>query len=447
MKHIKINKEPPGPNARRIVNKTKNMLSPSIARNYPLVIESAHDCIVRDVDGNEYIDFNSGIATLNVGSTNESVIKAAVSQLEKFTHYSYTDFYYENINKLAEELLQIYPGTKKRRQLFYGNSGAEANETALKLARYATGRQRIIAYRSSFHGRTMGAVSLTASKPVQVRGFSPLVPGVEHVPYPYCYRCPLKQEFPSCGFACIDYIQQEYFDKFVPPDEVAAFFIEPIQGEGGYVVPPDGYFQELVKRFGKYGIKFVVDEVQSGMGRTGKWFAIEHWKVTPDIVTVAKALGSGLPIGACIADAKLMTWQPGSHASTFGGNPVAAAAGMAVIDYIKKHDLLGNAKEQGDYMIGRFNEWKEKYEIIGDVRGKGLMIGIEIVKDRKSKAFAADLTEEIVSKTWKRGVLLITAGRSTIRIAPPLTISRDLVDEALTVLEDSIKQVNMQHRR
>lgn len=444
MKHIRINIEPPGPNARRIVKETKNLLSPSIARNYPLVIESAHDCIVVDVDGNEYIDFNSGIATLNVGSTNGSVVKAASSQLEKFTHYSYTDFYYENITKLAKKLLQIYPGVKKRRQVFYGNSGAEANETALKLARYATGRQRIIAYNSSFHGRTMGAVSLTASKPVQVRGFSPLVPGIEHVPYPYCYRCPLKQEFPGCGFACIDYIQEEYFDKFVPPDEVAAFFIEPIQGEGGYVVPPDGYFQELVKRFAKYGIKFVADEVQSGMGRTGKWFAIEHWKVTPDILTVAKALGSGLPIGACIADARLMTWQPGSHASTFGGNPVAAAAGMAVVNYIKEYDLLGNAKKQGEYMLGRFEEWKERYEIIGDIRGKGLMIGIEIVKDRKSKTYAPDLTDEIVSKTWKRGVLLITAGRSTIRIAPPLTISRELVDEGLEVLEDSIKQVNVQ---
>jgi 4-aminobutyrate aminotransferase len=444
MGHIKIKKLPPGPNATRIVKETKEMLSPSIARNYPLVIESAHDCIVKDVDGNEYIDFNAGIATLNVGSTNESVIRAATSQLEKFTHYSYTDFYYENINKLAEKLVEIYPGNKKKRQVFYGNSGAEANEAALKLSRYSTGRQRILAYRSSFHGRTMGTVSLTASKPVQVRGFSPLVPGVEHVPYPYCYRCPLKQEFPDCGFACIDYIQEEYFEKFVPPDEVAAFFVEAIQGEGGYVVPPEGYFQELSKRIKKYGIQLVADEVQSGMGRTGKWFAIEHWNVTPDMITVAKALGSGLPIGACIADAKIMTWVPGSHASTFGGNPVAAAAGLAVIDYIKKNDLLGNARRQGEYMLEVFNEWKKKYEIIGDVRGKGLMIGIEIVKDKKSKKPAPELAGEIVSKTWKRGVLLITAGKSTIRIAPPLTISRDLVDEGLSVLEDSIKQVNFQ---
>lgn len=442
MGHIKIKVEPPGPEAIKVVSETKKMLSPSISRNYPLVIESAHDCTVKDVDGNEYIDFNAGIATLSVGSTNESVVKAATEQLRKFTHYSYTDFYYENINKLAEKLARIFPGSKKKHQVFYGNSGAEANEAALKLARYSTGRQRIIAYRSSFHGRTMGTMSLTASKPVQVKGFSPLLPGVEHVPYPYCYRCPLKQEYPDCGFACIDHIQSEYFEKYVPPEEVAAFFIEAIQGEGGYVVPPEGYFQELFRRFKKYGIVFVADEVQSGMGRTGKWFAIEHWDVVPDVVTLAKALGGGLPIGACVADSKLMTWEPGSHASTFGGNPVSAAAGLAVIDFMEKNHLLENARKQGDHMLKVFNEWKEKYEIIGDVRGKGLMIGIEIVKDKKSRAFAPELAKAIVSKTWKRGVLLIMAGKSTLRICPPLTISREFVDEGLAVLEQSVSEVN-----
>lgn len=444
---IKIVTEPPGPKAKAIVSETKKILSPSIARNYPLVIESARDCIVRDVDGNEFIDFNAGIATLNVGSTNESVIQAASEQLRKFTHYSYTDFYYENINELAEKLAKIFPGAKKERQVFYGNSGAEANESALKLARYATGRQRVISYRSAFHGRTMGAVSLTASKPVQVKGFSPLVPGVEHVPYPYCYRCPLKQEYPSCGFACIDYIQEEYFDKFVPPEEVAAFFIEAVQGEGGYVPAPDEYFQELFKRFRKYGILFIADEVQSGMGRTGKWFAIENYNVTPDMITIAKALGGGLPIGALVADADLMKWGPGSHASTFGGNPVAASAALAVIDFIEKNDLLGNAKKQGNYMFRIFNEWKDKYEIIGDVRGKGLMIGIEIVRNKKTKAFAPELANEIVSKTWKSGVLMIMAGKSTLRIAPPLTISRKLVDEALGVIENSIRSVNSARKK
>ncbi len=439
---INIKTLPPGPKARKVVSDTKRLLSPSIARNYPLVIHSAHDCVVKDVDGNQYIDFNAGIAVLNVGSTNESVVKAASEQLSKFTHYSYTDFYYQDIEELAEKLCEIYPGAKKSRQVFYGNSGAEANEAAMKLARYHTKRPRFMAYTGSFHGRTMGTVSLTASKPVQVRGFSPLLSSVEHVPYPYCYRCPLKLEYPSCGFACIDHIQEQYFDKYVPPEEIAAFFIESIQGEGGYVVPPDDYFSELFKRFRKYGILFVADEVQSGMGRTGKWFGIEHFGVSPDMISLAKALSGGLPIGAMIADASLMTWEPGSHASTFGGNPVSAAAALAVIDYIKKNDLMGNARKQGEYLKGVFEEWKEKYEIIGDVRGKGLMIGVEIVKDKKSKTFAPDLTEEIVSKTWKNGVLLITCGRSTLRIAPPLTITRELIDEALPVIEKAIKETN-----
>lgn len=444
--YIKIKTEPPGPQASKVVEATRKILSPSISRNYPLVIESAHDCIVKDVDGNEYIDFNAGIATLNVGSTNDSVLRAASGQLRKFTHYSYTDFYYGNINKLAEKLVSIFPGHRMKRQVFYGNSGAEANETALKLTRYATGRPRILAFTSAFHGRTMGAVSLTASKPVQVKGFFPLVPGVVHVPYPYCYRCPLKQEYPECDFACIDYIQSEYFEKFIPPEEVGAFFIEAIQGEGGYVVPPEGYFQRLFNRLRKHGIVFVADEVQSGMGRTGKWFAIEHWNVQPDVITLAKALGGGLPIGACIADSRLMKWEPGSHASTFGGNPVSAEAGLAVIHYIEKERLLENARKQGSYMLKIFKEWKKKYEIIGDVRGKGLMIGLEIVEDKKSKTSAPVLANAIVSKTWKRGVLLIMAGKSTIRICPPLTISKELVDEALIVLENSVKEINSRRR-
>lgn len=439
---INIKSTPPGPKAKKVVAETKKLLSPSIARNYPLVIESAHDCTVRDVDGNEYIDFNSGIAVLNVGSTNESVVRAASDQLEKFTHYSYTDFYYEDIDTLAEKLCEIFPGTKKKRQVFYGNSGAEANEAAMKLARYHTKRPRFMAYTGSFHGRTFGTVSLTASKRVQVRGFSPLLPSVEHAPYPYCYRCPLKLEYPSCGFACIDYIEEQYFEKYVPPEEVAAFFIEAIQGEGGYVVPPEDYFTELFRRFRKYGILFVADEVQSGMGRTGKWFGIEHFGVTPDMITVAKALSSGLPIGALVADASIMTWEPGSHASTFGGNPVSAAAGLAVLDYIEKNDLMGNARKHGEYIKKIFEEWKGKYGIVGDVRGKGLMIGVEIVRDKKSKAFAPELSEEIVSKTWRKGVLLITCGRSTLRIAPPLTITRDLIDEAIPIIEDAIRETN-----
>ncbi len=377
-----------------------------------------------------------------VGSTNEAVVKAATEQLKKFTHYSYTDFYYESIEQLASKLVAIFPGAKNKKQGFYGNSGTEANEAAIKLARFATKRPRMIAYTSSFHGRTMGTGSLTASKPAQVKGFSPLLSGVDHVPYPYCYRCPLKMEYPKCGFACIDYIQEQYFDKYVPPEEVAAFFIEPIQGEGGYVVPPVDYFKELFKRFQKYGMLFVDDEIQSGMGRTGKWFAIEHYGVVPDIITIAKALGGGLPIGALVARADLMTWGPGSHASTFGGNPVSAAAGLAVLSFIEDNNLMENARIQGEYMMKIFNEWKGKYEIIGDVRGKGLMIGIEIVKNKETKEFGDEEARKITDRAWKKGVLLITCGRSTLRVVPPLTITRELVDEALAVIEEAGSDAN-----
>jgi len=442
---IKIVSTPPGPKARKIVCDTEQVLSPSIARFYPLVVESAHDCLVRDVDGNQYIDFNSGIAVLGVGSTNDKVVQAATEQLHKFTHYSYTDFYYENIQKLAVKLGVIFPAENGRRvatQVYYGNSGAEANEAAMKLVRFKTGRPRFLAYNSSFHGRTFGALSLTSSKPAQVRGFAPLLPMVEHVPYPYCYRCPLKQEYPECGFACIDYIQEQLFDKYVPPEEVAAFFIEPIQGEGGYVVPPADYFQELFARFRKYGILFAADEIQSGIGRTGRWFAIEHFGVVPDMITSAKALAGGLPLGALIARKELMTWGQGSHASTFGGNPISAAAALAVLSFIEENKLLENARKQGEYMMGIFNEWKDKYEIVGEVRGKGLMIGIEIVKDKKSKAFGQEESNEIISRAWKKGVLLITAGKSTLRIVPPLTITKELIDEALNVIEECVREVN-----
>src|SRR5487761_665684 len=449
MPAIKIVTPPPGPGAKKIVSETQRLLSPSIDRFYPLVIESAHDCIVKDVDGNQFIEFYPGIAGPGVGSTNEKVVRAATEQLKKFTHYSYTDFYYENINELASELVKMFPKNGNKRsegaQVFYGNSGTEAIEAGMKLAHYATKRPRLLAFRGAFHGRTMGSVSLTASKPTQVEGFSPLLSGVDHVPFPYCYRCPLKLEYPSCGFACIDYIQENYFDKYVPPDEVAVFFIEPIQGEGGYVVPPEDYYKELFKRFGKYGMLFVDDEVQSGIGRIGKWFAIEHFGVVPDMIAVAKALGGGLPIGALIARSDLMTWGPGSHASTFGGNPVAAAAALAVIAEIEERKLMDNARKQGEYMMQIFKDWMEKYEIIGDVRGKGLMIGIEIVKDKKSKEYGVAEATRITELAWKKGVLLITCGRSTLRIVPPLTITRELVDEALEVIQSAVAQVNKEN--
>jgi len=436
----KIVVRPPGPKAREILERDERVISPSYVRFYPLVVESGRGCIIRDVDGNEYIDFNSGLVCMNVGHNHPKVIEALKKQLERFLHYSNTDFYYQEVVDLAERLCEITPG-KFEKKVYYGNSGTEAVEAAIKLAKWHTRKPRFIGFISAFHGRTTGSLSFTASKPVQRRYFFPLMPGVTHVPYPYCYRCPFKQTFPDCNYWCVDFIDEYVLQKYVPPEEVAAILFEPIQGEGGYVVPPEGYFQRLKKLADKYGILLIDDEVQAGMGRTGRWFAIEHWEVEPDIICMAKALASGLPLGATIARAKIMDWEGGSHASTFGGNPLSCVAAMAVIDTIKEQNLLENAARQGNYIMKRLRELAEQSEIIGDVRGKGLMIGVEIVEDKDSKKPAPNLAKEIMMRSWKRGVAIITCGVSTLRIAPPLIITRELVDAALEIVEDTIREV------
>ncbi|MBI2184565.1 MAG: acetyl ornithine aminotransferase family protein [Thaumarchaeota archaeon] len=445
MKYANIVVEPPGPKANAVIERAKKTMSLSTGQPFPMVVESASDCIVRDVDGNQYIDFNSGVAVLNVGSTHPRVVEAAYGQLKKFTHYSYADFYYENIISLGERVSSITPGSFDKR-VFFGNSGTEVVEAAMKLSRIHTKRPRFFAYTGSFHGRTLGALSLTGSKPVQVKGFSPLVPGVEHVPYPYCYRCPLGLEYPRCGIACADYVKEEYLDKYVPADEVAAMFFEPVQGEGGYVVPPPDYFAKLERILKPYGILFVDDEIQSGIGRTGRWFAVEHFGVVPDMICCAKGLGGGLPIGAMIASSEIMDWGPGSHASTFGGNPVAAAAGLAVLQAVEEQRLLDNARNMGEYMVQRLRELKDRCQIIGDVRGLGLMIGVEFVKDQGSKEYASVEAKKIATKAWKSGLIVLTAGRSSIRLAPPLTINREIADEGLSILEKSVKEVDTEER-
>jgi len=436
----KIVVRPPGSKAREILERDERLISSSYVRFYPLVVESGRGCIIRDVDGNEYIDFNSGLVCMNVGHNHPKVIEAIKKQLERFLHYSNTDFYYREVVDLAERLCEITPG-KFEKKVYYGNSGTEAVEAAIKLAKWHTRKPRFIGFISAFHGRTTGALSFTASKPVQRRYFFPLMPGVTHVPYPYCYRCPFKQTFPDCNYWCVDFIDEYVLQKYVPPEEVAAMLFEPIQGEGGYVVPPEGYFQRLKKLADKYGILLIDDEVQAGMGRTGRWFAIEHWEVEPDIICIAKALASGLPLGATIARAKIMDWEGGSHASTFGGNPLSCVAAMAVIDTIKEQNLLENAARQGNYIMKRLRELAEQSEIIGDVRGKGLMIGVEIVEDKDSKKPAPNLAKEIMMRSWKRGVAIITCGVSTLRIAPPLIITRELVDAAMEIVEDTIREV------
>jgi len=432
---------PPGPKARDLAKRDSIALSPSFTRYYPLVIESGHDCIVKDVDGNEYIDFNSGLACLNVGHTHPHIVKAIKNQCNSFLHYSNTDFYYNQTVDLAENLFEVTPGTFKKK-VHFGNSGAEAVETAVKLAKWHTRKHQFIAFIGAFHGRTCAATTLTASKPTQKRHYFPLLPGVTHAPYPYCYRCPFHLSYPDCNYHCVDFIDEQILQKYVPPEEVAGFVFEPIQGEGGYVVPPPDYFQRIQKLADKYGLLLIADEVQSGIGRTGKWFAIEHWKTEPDIICVAKALASGLPLSATVSRARLMDWEAGSHASTFGGNPLACVAAMKVLEIIKKEKLLENAEKQGNYIMKWLRDTKEEHEIVGDVRGKGLMIGIEFVEDKESKKVGPDQAREVMLRCWRRGIAIVTCGVSTLRLVPPLTITQDLVDSSLEIIGDVIKEVD-----
>jgi len=433
---------PPGPNAKRLISEDEKLLMQSFVRWYPLVIKTGYGAIVEDVDGNLFIDFNSGLAVLNVGHCHPKVVKAIQEQAKKLLHYSLTDFYYEEAVELAKKLVEITPGSFKKR-VFYGNSGAEAVEGSIKITRgYFKGqRPYIIAFTGSFHGRTMGAVSLTSSKPVQRKYFSPLLPCVEHVPYPYCYRCPFKLEYPECGCWCIDFIEEWVLKKYISPDEVCAVFFEPIAGEGGYIDPPKECWQKLRKLTEKHGILLVADEVQSGNGRSGKWYAIEHWDVAPDILATAKGIASGLPLGVIVGREEVMTLPKGSHASTFGGNPVACVAAKAVIEVIEEEKLLENATKLGEYIKKRFNELKDELEIIGDVRGKGLMIGVELVRNKDTKEPAVKELSYVINECFKRGILVISAGISALRIAPPLVITKELVDKGLEIIENVLREV------
>lgn len=432
----------PGPRARSILKRDKEVMSPSLPRSYPLVVDHARGAEVWDVDGNRYIDFMTGIAVTSTGHSHPEVVKAIKDQAEKFIHICLADFHYEVAVELAEKLAQIAP-FKEDAQVFFTNSGAEAIEAAIKLARYATRRRQFIAFQGAFHGRTIGALSLTASKYRQREGFFPLMPGVTHVPYPDPYRPSLNAaRFEDYGEAVVDYIENTVFASFVPAREVAAVFVEPILGEGGYVVPTPGFFPALRDLCDRHGILLVADEVQSGMGRTGKWWAIEHFGVEPDIVTSAKGIASGMPLGAVIARKRLMTWEPGSHGSTFGGNPVSCAAALATLRLIE-NGYMQNAAEMGAYMLSALEQLMEHHPLIGDLRGKGLMIGIEIVSDRKTRAPAHDIRDQIIYEAYQNGLLLLGAGESTIRLMPPLMISRELADEALTVLDRALTTIEM----
>ena len=426
----------PGPNAQRVLEGDAKYLSPSYTRSYPLVAKRGRGLIIEDVDGNEFLDFSAGIAVVSTGHCHPQVVAAIQKQAAELIHMSGTDFYYESMITLAERLSKIAP-MKGPHRIYYGNSGTEAVEAALKLARYHTKRQHVIAFYGAFHGRTMGALSLTASKPQQRRRFAPLVPGVTHIPYPNVYRRPAGSDAKQYAVDCARFIEERLFKTTLPPEEVAAIFVEPVQGEGGYVVAPTEFLQELRRICDQHGILLVADEVQSGCGRTGKMWAIQHSGVEPDIITSAKGIASGMPLGVTIAKADIMDWVPGSHASTFGGNPVCIAAALATLDVLER-EAIRNSADVGAYMMQRLSTWVSKHAMVGDVRGRGLMIGVEINKDKQSKQPVPDVRDRIVELAFERGVLLLGAGESSIRLSPPLIVSKEQADAAMDVLEECI---------
>jgi 4-aminobutyrate aminotransferase len=436
----------PGPNAKRVLDADHKLISPSYTRSYPLVAKSGRGIVVTDVDGNEFFDFSAGIAVTSTGHCHPDVVAAIQKQAAELIHMSGTDFYYENMVQLADRLSKIAPMPGPHR-VYYGNSGAEAIECALKLARYHTKRPNVIAFLGAFHGRTMGALSLTASKPQQRRRFTPLMPGVTHVPYPTVYRSSAKNQNETDDFAlgCARFIEEKLFKTTLPPEEVAAIFVEPVQGEGGYVVAPTIFMQELRRICDRHGILLVVDEVQSGIARTGKWWAVEHTGVEPDMVCMAKGLASGMPLGVTLTRAEIMDWVPGSHASTFGGNPVSVAAALATLDVIEKEHLLANSTEVGDHIRNRMSDWPSRLKLVGDVRGRGLMIGVEIVKDKITKDYANAERDRIVELAFERGVLFLGCGPSTVRICPPLVVTKNQADIAVDVLEECIKIVGKEN--
>lgn len=427
----------PGPKASALVARDQRVIAP-VGRVYPLVVERGQGCEVWDVDGNRYLDMNAGIAVLSAGHCHPRLVRVLHEQLTRFTHMAGTDFYNEPMIRAAEKLVALMPGDHDW-QVFFTNSGTEAVEASVKLARYATGRQNIIAFYGAFHGRSYGSLSLTASKPYQRRGFFPLLPGVQHSFYPNCYRCPINLSYPSCQIACIDMIEQTLFQTTAPPSEVAAVILEPLQGEGGYVLPPEGALRRLRELCDRHGILLILDEVQSGVGRTGKMWAFEHEGITPDIVASAKGLGGGIPVGAMIAREELTRrWKPGSHGSTYSGNALACAAVYEVLCMVEE-ELMANAARVGAYLMARLGEMQARIPQIGAVRGRGLMVGVEFVKDPATREPAHHLAVAVMEEAFRRGLLLLTCGASTIRFCPPLIITEAEIDEGLTLFEAAIQ--------
>ncbi|MEA5604113.1 acetyl ornithine aminotransferase family protein [Nostoc sp. UHCC 0252] len=415
----------PGPLAQAIVQRDRAVTSPSYTRDYPLVVSRGQGCMVEDVDGNVFLDMTAGIAVTATGHAHPQVVKAIQEQSERLLHMSGTDFYYEPMVELAEQLAirapfpQPQSNTAFPAKVFFTNSGAESNEGAIKLARYYTKRSLIVAFLGAFHGRTYGAMSLTGSKVVQRANFGPLVPGVTHIPYG--------------THASLDYLEEQLFGTILPPQEVAAIVVEPIQGEGGYIVPEDGFLKRIRDICDRHGILMVVDEVQAGMGRTGRLFAIEHWGVMPDIITTAKGIASGLPLGAILARPELMTWPPGSHATTFGGNPVACAAGIATLRLLES-GLMANATQMGEFLQVSLTELHQKFPRVSPPRGKGLMVAVDLLDEQGN--LDHKLRDRIIQEAFLHGLLLLGCGKAAIRFCPPLVIDSDQIQIALQIISN-----------
>jgi 4-aminobutyrate aminotransferase len=454
--------------AKEIVERDKKVMFGAHTRTdeIPLVVDHAQGARVTDVDGKDYLDFGAGFAVVGTGHCHSEVIDAINDQIRKLIHISGSDFYYTSQVELAEKLVQITPGHFEKR-VYFGSSGAEAVEASLKIARYFTRRPRMMSFLGAFHGRTFAGMTMSGSKRVQRAHFSSLIPEAHHVPYPYCYRCIFGQTYPDCIkqdyegvplIHCLSYLTDVIFERLIDPEDVSLIMVEPIQGEGGYIVPPKEFLPALRKIADEYEITLIFDEIQCGLGRTGRWFACDHVGIAPDIILTAKAIASGLPMSATIGKAALMdpevdsrAWVPGSHGSTFGGNPVICAAALASLKIIER-ELIDNAAHIGDMLKQRLIEMMSRHKIIGEVRGLGLMLGVEIVQDKKTREFFAprvtregkNIKEVITGECFKRGLILYGAGISSLRMSPPLMITKDDAEAALKILDEVITDVEEQ---
>jgi 4-aminobutyrate aminotransferase len=432
---------PPGPKARAWNERDRNVVSQNLTPDYELVTERASGMVVEDLDGNRFLDFAAGISTVSTGHCHPEVVRAVQEQAERLLHICYTDFRYPAYIELCETLAELAPMSGRKRVFLSnsGASGAEAVETSIKLARIRTGRQKIIAFYGAFHGRTLGTVTLTASKPVQRLGCGPLLPDVHHTHYAYCYRCPVNREPDSCDVQCLDLLTDSMFQHTVPPQEVAAVLVEPVQGEGGFIPPHPEFLSRLQALCREHGILLIADEVQCGMGRTGKLFASEHFGLDPDIFILAKGIASGMPISAVIARDDVMRWNDGSHGSTFGGNPLSCQAALATLRLLRG-GLIENAGRVGGRLLEKLRGLMDRHPLIGDVRGIGLMIGVEIVRDRDTREPAPVERERIVRRAFERGLLTLPCGKSTIRLSPPLVCTDSDADKAVSILDEVLTE-------